>query len=252
MFQRPVRISAVSYLNALPFIKGLEISDPSHIFQVSRDVPSECARKLKEKSVDIGLIPVAAIPGIDNAGIIGNYCIASSGNVKSVLLVSDVPLEDITSVTLDRESRTSVLLARVLALHSWKKNISWNHDPLVADNLKKGKGSVVMIGDKALLYGDRFNYRYDLATEWKKFTGLPFVFACWVANRVIDPDAIALLEKCCETGLQLRKQVADENKERFPGINLEEYLDKNIEYSLDENKRKGLQLFLKYISEINN
>ncbi|MFM9066073.1 MAG: MqnA/MqnD/SBP family protein, partial [Planctomycetota bacterium] len=106
--QRPVRLSIVSYLNSLPFLHGLQQLSEIEELHISVDIPSACAEKLASGAVDIGLIPVAAIPGIKNAEIFSDYCIACDGKVGSVLLVSEVPIEEIESVLLDYQSRTSV------------------------------------------------------------------------------------------------------------------------------------------------
>ena len=115
-----LRISAVSYLNSLPFVYGIKNSGFLKNIELSLDVPSVCADKLISGKADIGLVPVAAIPLIKNARIVSDFCIGADGKVQSVLLISRKPLQEIQKVYLDLESRTSVGLAKVLAKEYWK------------------------------------------------------------------------------------------------------------------------------------
>ena len=115
-----IKISCVSYLNSKPFIYGLQHSPLSKEIDLQLDVPSACARKLEESLVDIGLVPVAALEEMDEYHVISDHCIGADGEVGSVLLVSDVPLHHIQHILLDYQSRTSVILAQVLAEKFWK------------------------------------------------------------------------------------------------------------------------------------
>src|ERR1043165_5988838 len=109
-----IRVSAVNYLNSKPFIFGLQNSDIINEIDLQLDIPSVCADKLEENKVDIGLVPVAILPELEEHHIISDYCIGADGEVSSVLLLSDVPLDEIKSIHLDYQSRTSVMLAQVL------------------------------------------------------------------------------------------------------------------------------------------
>src|SRR4051812_17314927 len=119
------KVSVVSYLNSKPFAFGLKHSDIYNEIEVSFDNPAVCAEKLINGQVEIGLIPVAMIPQVENAEIISEYCIAAEGKVDSVLLLSHKPLDEIQNVILDSESRTSVQLARLLAERYWHINPVW-------------------------------------------------------------------------------------------------------------------------------
>lgn len=214
-----VRITAVSYLNTLPFIYGIEqrvaLSSASSAREAGRlaagegialtlRVPALCAADAIAGDTDIALIPAAAIPlipGFSTGGlsqapktftpqIITDYCIGAEGAVDTVVLLSDTPLADIRRVYLDSHSRTSVQLVRVLAREHWRISPRWvDFADCASAFAEEGRGlepgeAMVAIGDKvfALKAAHGYAYCYDLAQEWAAFTGgLPFVFAAWVA-----------------------------------------------------------------------
>src|SRR5690349_7846648 len=103
-----LRISAISYLNTAPlmwnFEHGSERAELQRTFEVDYTLPSRCAQMLADGSADIGIIPVAAYTSIENLSILPDIAIASDDAVRSILLVSKVPLEKIGTVALDRSS----------------------------------------------------------------------------------------------------------------------------------------------------
>ena len=119
----PHSISIVNYYNTTPFLYGLNHTGFQSQIKLELDIPSVCAQKLKNKQVDIGLVPVAILPELESYHIITDYCIGSVGKVDSVKLFSEKPLEELTHVLLDYQSKTSVTLVQVLNKHFWKKNI---------------------------------------------------------------------------------------------------------------------------------
>lgn len=247
MKERDIRVSVVSYLNAKPFMRGLsQLSPGDQTFQIETDIPSICAQKLIEDKTDIGLIPVAMIPRLRESHIITNYCIAADGIVDSVLLVSQREINEITQIQLDLESRTSVLLARILAHEHWKISPQWipqtaNHDFSKADET----GAAVLIGDKALEHRHRYNYSYDLAAAWKEHTGLPFVFAAWVSNKQIAPAAIEKLNQLFATGIAAIPEISKDLQTQYPYADVQEYLTHRIRYRLQTKEAEAMQLFLK-------
>lgn len=242
-----IRISAVSYLNSKPFVYGLTHSDFRNQIDLSLDMPSLCAAKLKNNSVDIGLIPVAAIPQIKGANIITDYCIAASGKVRTVVLVSEVPVEQIKRIVLDYQSGTSVRLVRVLAENFWKINPEWIQGE--TDYIRKelhGTTAGVVIGDRVFEVENRFPYVYDLAEVWKEMTGLDFVFACWVANKTLPQKFIDEFGKVLLFGIEHIPDVIEEYRLLYPQYKLDNYFRENILYVFDDSKRNGLELFWKY------
>ncbi len=240
----PYKVSLVSYLNSVPFRKSFELHHPGEDFECTLDIPSVCAEKLIGGVADIGLIPVAMLPKLPTPHLITNYCIGADGNVHSVLLVSDEPVEALTSVILDRESRTSVALADILMKEWWHISPQKEMDKLQwKDGLQPHQGAI-LIGDKALKYRNQFRYCYDLAGEWKKMTGLPFVFACWVANNEMPKEAIDRLNTSFSKGLEYRTAIAMELKDEFPETDISAYLNQSIRFTFDTTARRGLALFL--------
>ncbi len=251
-----LRITAVSYLNTLPFVYGIRNSGLLENYDLQLDIPSECARKFIKKETDIALVPVAALKkinlsagGQDSYKLLNEYCIGSNGKVRSVLLLSQVPLNTIRNIHLDYHSLTSVNLAKVLSKHFWKINPGWiNLNEHTEINMTSME-SVVAIGDKTFLLEKEFKYVYDLAAEWKKFSGLPFVFACWVADKNLPEERIKNFTDALEWGV-LNKKKAVENlfdAKKFPSVNIEEYLEKNIDFIFNTKKHQALKLFLEYI-----
>jgi chorismate dehydratase len=246
-----IKISAVSYLNTFPFIYGLEKSNDLKNFEIEKDVPAICAEKLINGKADIGLVPVAVIPLIKTPYIITDYCIGAVRNVKTVLLLSNDPLEKIKKVYLDFESRTSVQLVKVLATNYWNISPEWEKlSPDYDHNFKKGE-AVVLIGDKTFTATAHYKHIFDLATEWNKFTSLPFVFAAWVANKPINDDFVAALNNSLKFGVEHIDDTITAFKENIPlHVDAKDYFTNNISYLLDDDKRKGLELFLDYLKKL--
>jgi len=247
-----VKLAAVSYLNTIPFLYGIE-EDSSLRSQIDLrlEYPSKCADLLKSGEVDLALIPVAEIPNIPFAEIIGNYCIGAKGKVNTVMLYSDCPLEEIESIALDYQSRTSVMLTKVLAKRFWKIEVSFESTSEGYIDSISGSRAGVVIGDRAFDLNGTFPYQYDLSEEWFKFTGLPFVFACWVANKALSTEFVSSFNMAIEQGLKnkalaINSWVEKENS----AIDLKSYLNKDISYEFDERKKMALEKFLLFCSNL--
>ncbi|MES2419192.1 MAG: menaquinone biosynthesis protein [Bacteroidota bacterium] len=238
-----IKISAVSYTNTKPFIYGLEKSKILNRIELSLDIPSDCADKLINNQVDIGLIPVAAIPAVPNANIIGSYCIGSIGAVNSVFIFSDVPAAAIKTVKLDLQSRTSNNLAKVLLKFHFKVDVEFTTDQAAKTD------AMVLIGDRTFGRKEEFAYTYDMGAEWMKFTGLPFVYAAWVANKVIPADFVTAFDEALKYGLDSRPALL-KTLSVNPKLDLEDYLLHKLDFDLTADKRKALALFLGYIEKL--
>jgi chorismate dehydratase len=241
-----IRVAAVSYLNTKPLLLGIERSEVMNEIDLLLDYPAKLASSLLNDDIDIALLPVAAIPGIPGARIIGNYGIAADGDVASVALFSKVPMEEIETVYLDYQSRSSVRLATLLLKDFWKKDV----ELLAASEDYIGHISAstagVIIGDRALEQRHNFPYIYDLAQGWKDYTGLPFVFAAWVANKELPEDFIARFDAANAEGLKHIDEAVAANP--FPHYDLDKYYRHNIHYHLTAEKLAGLEAFLELIS----
>lgn len=241
-----IKISAVSYTNTLPFIYGLQHTDIKNEIELSLDVPAACAQKLMEGKVDIGLIPVAAILDLPEAHIISDFCIGANGAVNSVFIFSNCPITEVEFLQLDPQSKTSNQLALVLLKNYWKTNPEKVSNATEYAASAQAKTAFVQIGDRTFGKKNDYAFVYDLAEEWKNFTGLPFVFAAWVSNKKIEQELIEKLNTALKFGLDNRPQVI-QNVTEISGFDLADYLYHKIDYNLDDAKREALKRFYEYL-----
>lgn len=244
-----IRLSVVSYLNARPFLYGLHLLGVDEVAEISEDAPSECARKLISGEVDLGLVPVAVIPEIPNAHIISNFCIGTENDVGTVCIFSEKPLRDLTTILLDYESRTSVALCKVLLEKHW--HVSPDLVPGEPGFETKIRGSVggLVIGDRAIALTGDYPYVYDLGTAWRQFTGLPFVFAAWVANKPIPHYFLERFEAALEYGVAAIPKLVMLYDTPNPRFSISDYYTRRISYRLDDRKRQAISLFLQTIGK---
>jgi len=241
-----IRVGAVSYLNTKPLLYGLKGSALGDQIQVVEDYPARIAQMLLDDQIDLGLVPVAIIPALADPHIVTNYCIGTEGEVASVAIFSEVPMEEIKTVLLDYQSRTSVALARLLLKEYWKKEVVLEHASEDFRSRIKGTTAGVVIGDRALEQRAISPYIYDLGTAWKMHTGLPFVFAAWVANKPLPAEFEKDFAALNAIGLAHIPEVVAEHP--FPAYDLMRYYSENISYALTEEKRQGLNLFLQKLA----
>jgi len=248
-----IRISAVKYANTYPFIYGLKESGFDKRVILETDHPADCAAKLISKRVDIGLIPVAALPLLEECHIISDYCIGANGNVRTVMLLSNSPFKEIVAIYLDYRSLSSVYLIKVLAKNSWETEFRWINTSKGFNFRNIGLNeAVVLIGDQCFEYENSFRYKIDLAREWKEFSGLPFVFACWTANRRLDKEFIKEFNNALKSGVKNIDAVVEKfgKTGTITGSILKNYLTENIDYNFNAEKKKGLRLFLELMQKI--
>lgn len=238
-----IRIAAVSYLNTLPLLYGIKHSDVINTINLQVDYPSKIAQWLIEGQVDMALIPVATIPQLKESYIVSNYGIAADGAVASVCLFSNLPVQEIKTVILDYQSRTSNELVRVLLRDYWKITPAIIYSQKEYRHQIKGDTAAVVIGDRAFEQKMISNYCYDLAEAWKAMTGLPFVFAAWVSNKKLPAEFIKAFNKANAFGTEHISDVIKTIDNKL-GIDLQSYYLKNIRYFLDEDKKKALKKFL--------
>jgi len=241
------RIGAVSYLNTRPLLLGMEQGPFSDSIDLVKSYPSKIAQDLLEDTIDIGLIPVAIMPLLSNPQIVSKYVIGTEGEVASVALFSQVPMDQIEKVYLDYQSRTSVALAKVLLAQYWKKEVEFLIAAEGYINEISGTTAGIIIGDRALASLKRFEHIYDLGLAWKQHTGLPFVFAAWVANKPIPPKFIEAFDAANAYGLKHLDEVIALIPAAEQVYDLHKYYTENISYEFTEEKKKGLEKFLKLI-----
>jgi chorismate dehydratase len=248
-----IKISAVKYANTYPFIYGLTESGFEKKVILETDHPADCAAKLISGKVDIGLIPVAALPLIKDYHIISDFCIGANDNVRTVLLLSNSPFEEVKNIYLDYRSKSSINLTKVLAKNYWKREFRWVNTSKGFDFLNIGRDeAVVLIGDQCFEYENSYRYKIDLAREWVKFSELPFVFACWTANKPLDISFIEEFNDALRLGVNNIDSVVEKYGQTgtITGVILKNYLTKNIDFIFDENKKKGLRLFLDLMTRL--
>lgn len=233
----------MSYLNTKPLLYGIERHPVRNEIELVTDYPARIAQMLINDEVDLGLIPVAATLKMKNWNIAADYCIGCDGPVASVCIFSELPIEEITKVYLDYQSRTSVNLAKILLKEYWKKEVEFI-DASGEDFREKIKAHTagVIIGDRALEQRLKSKYIYDLGEAWKQHTGLPFVFAAWIANKELPADFVSAFNEANLLGLNNIDAVIGENP--YAIYDLSHYFRNCISYTLDENKRKGMNLFI--------
>lgn len=241
-------MGAVSYLNTKPLIYGLEKGMMKDQLDLILDYPAKIAQMLVDDEIDMGLVPVAIIPHLKEHHIVSDYGICSDGPVASVCIFSDVPIDQIETVLLDYQSRTSVMLARILMRDYWKINPRLL--PATEDFREQIKGRVagVVIGDRALEQRLQSAYVYDLGEAWKVFTGLPFVYATWISNKPIPENFKAAFNEANQYGLDRLGEVIFQNPYQVYDLDL--YYRNNIIYKLEKEKLEGLNSYLDFLATI--
>ena len=236
--------------------KGRGTSD----FDISYTLPSGCARALGDGTADIGIIPAAAYTQIPGLQVLPDVAIASRRAVRSILLVSKVPVEKVRTVALDTSSMTSVALTKIL-FEKWLGG-GRTFTPMApdVDQMLAECDAGLVIGDPALQIDRQRYHTLDLAEEWIRHTGKPFVFAFWaVRGEAVGEagpalDLGAIFRKSRDHGLE-PASLNEIAREWAPRLGMSElgvrsYLTENIHYQLDDGCLEGLRLFYKYAAEI--
>ena len=241
------RIGAVSYLNTRPLLLGLAHEGFKNRIDLVKSYPAKIAQELLAGQIDIGLVPVAIIPQLTHPHIISNYVIGTNGAVASVALFSQVPIDEIKSIYLDYQSRTSVQLLKILLAQFWKKEVEFLAATEGYIDQISGTTAGLIIGDRALDNLNKFPYMYDLGLAWKQHTGLPFVFAAWVANQPIPAEFMAAFDAANGYGVARLEEVISLIPANEQVYDLHKYYTENISYVYDEEKKLGLNAFLNLI-----
>ncbi len=239
---KKIKVGIVNYLNTAPLIFGLENSTIREQMELIPDYPANLARDLRVGKIDLGLVPVAVIPELEHAFLVGNHCIASNGPVASVCIFSETPIEKIERLYLDYQSRTSVELAKILIRDYWKIDPELLPAATGYRDQIRGTTAGLVIGDRALEQRRHSSFIYDLGEAWKLHTGLPFVFAAWVSSHRLPDDFIRAFDEANAYGLARLPEVVALHP--FESFDLQEYYTHNVSYHFDEQKRAGLQKFM--------
>lgn len=237
------KVVCVNYLNTIPLIHELDKAPYSSHFDLIPENPRVCSEKYISGDADIALVPVAVLADeIKDYHIITDYCIASHGAVDTVGIFSNAELKDITKIYLDDHSKTSQQLTKII----FEKYLNSFPEYKVCDVskvvLNENEGAL-MIGDKAFEAKKSFDNFFDLGELWTQFTSLPFVFAVWI-SRERDAALEKIFNEGIAKGLSNLKVIIQENKIKYPHLDLDAYYKHHIHYNLDQDKLEGLQLFL--------
>ena len=251
---RRIRIAAVSYLNTIPFIYGIEHGITGLCFDLLLSPPRICTTNVLNGSADIALVPVASIPYLKDVDIFSDYCIGSYGNVRSVVLFSNTPIKSINKIYLDNHSLTSIMLTRILADEFWGITPQWQEFEDYKCLKPEQGAAYLMIGDKVFENEGKFNYTYDLAEYWQEMTGLPMVFACWVTRKGIEQHITSPINDALAYGINHIDE-AIQTKGYGDRPYAHDYLTKNIDFIFDNQKKQALRLFwnkgLKFAQKVN-
>jgi chorismate dehydratase len=255
----PLRVGAVNYLNSKPLIHRFEEhahrladSEPAlRGVRLLKDLPSRLADSLTAARIDVGLVPAFEALAAPDWRIVSDACVAADGPVSSVKLYFRRPPADVKTLSLDEGSRTSAALSRLLLLRRVGVEPARTRLPIGAGLGDSDADAVLLIGDRAMhtpaeQLRRQFVAEWDLAEEWRRDTGLPFVFAVWAARTDVDGAALAaLFEAMRDDGLVAFSQIAELEG---PPLGLtvehaERYLRQNLRFTLGPRERRGLELF---------
>ena len=244
-----IRIGGVSYLNSKPLLWRLEEEATRRGLAISlqTDVPSRLAHKLTTGDLDVGLISSIEYFRATNVEIVSDACIASLGPVRSVKVLGRVPPEEVRSLALDAGSRSSVVLARILFSELLGSVPATEPFPLGATLEEVRADAVLLIGDRAMRPPrERFAFEWDLGEKWQQLTGLPFVFALWIAvSGAPTSELAALFQAVRDAGLAHLEEIA--LAEAGPlGFDPEfclRYFKEHLHFTMKAPERAGLEEF---------
>jgi len=242
-----IRIGAVSYLNTRPLVWGMEHGFADPRVELSYAVPSVLAERMAAGALDLALIPIIALADMPELEIVPGLSIVTHGETRSVLLVSRKPPEQIETLALDRDSRTSNVLARVLLDDRWGRRPHCERGPTDLTEALSTSDAVVRIGDKALFEPLPAELLvHDLGTLWTERTGLPFVFAAWCARPgVVDRTLYRSLHDSRRRGSNAIREISEEyswNGRRDPET-AQTYLTRHIRYRLGAAEVRAMKRF---------
>jgi chorismate dehydratase len=267
-----LRISIVQYLNTAPLVWGFTNGPLQGKYDLSFTVPSQCAEDLRCGRADVAIIPAIEYQRIDDLVILPDMAIASKKQVRSLLVVGKKPIKQVRSFALDRSSRSTQALTRILCAEKWKIAPEFFEATPDLREMLTQADAALLIGDPALrialgietdswpgaerqsvcqaatlgITSAELLYVYDIVGEWRNLTGLPAVLAVWAAKRdVATPEVTADFMASRDFGLSRIPEIsADAARElELPVRALESYLRQNIDFSLDAENRRGLELY---------
>ncbi|HXC47547.1 MAG TPA: menaquinone biosynthesis protein [Candidatus Sulfotelmatobacter sp.] len=275
----PVRISIVEYLNTAPLVRGFTHGPLRGKYELSFTVPSQCAEQLRSGAVDVAIIPAIEYQRIPDLVILPNLSITSKKSVRSLLLVSKKPIQEVARIALDRSSRSTQALTRILCEELWHIKPEFFEAAPDLPAMLQHADAALLIGDPALrlaiacapgarrddqgdlvspaslagLSGNGSVYSYDIVEKWRAMTNLPAVLAVWAARReVVTQQLVHDFQDSLAFGLEHVDAIASEAavEMNLPAADLRRYLLENIDYHLDEENLRGLTRYYEFAAEL--
>ena len=274
-----LRISIVQYLNTAPLVRGFTHGPLRGKYQLSFTVPSQCAEALRSGEVDIAIIPAIELQRIDGLMVLPNLSISSKTSVRSLLLVSKKPIHEARRIALDRSSRSTQALVRILCAKRWHITPEFvEADPDLPVMLQQADAAL-LIGDPALrlaidsspsakrdatgelcfpaelagLRGSSPLFLYDMVEKWRGLTSLPAVLAVWAARpNAVSPEVVRDFQDSLAFGVQRLDEISDEaaGHLNLSAKKIKRYLSENIDYTLDDENLRGLNRYFFYAAEL--
>jgi len=267
-----LRISVVQYLNTAPLVRGFTHGPLAGKYELSFTVPSQCAEALRYGAVDIAIIPAIEYQRIPGLVVLADIAIASQSRVRSLLVISKKPIGQVQSIALDRSSRSTQALTRILAARHWHIAPQFIEAEPDLRAMLATADAALLIGDPALrisiaveknsaigsdgrcvcqaatlgIASPEIFHLYDIVGEWRRFTGLPAVMAVWAARReILTPEIVADFNTSRDYGLLSIGDISVEaaRELELPARELESYLRHNIDFHLGEENRRGLERY---------
>ena len=234
------RIAASTYLNSAPLIWSFLNGSKRGTVDFIDAVPARCAQLLSQNEVDAALVPVIEYQRIPGGALVPDVCVGSQNEVLSVVLVSkNTQLENIRTVALDESSRTSATLVKVIFREFLGHEPEWTTRSPNLDEMLTRNDAALIIGDPGMTFPRSGLKVWDMATLWRNYTGMGFVFAMWMAREAIDVDFTGARDE----GVTRIEDIVEAYKRIIPQMDLYKYLTENIVYRIDESMQRGLELY---------
>jgi len=243
-----LRVGIVNYLNSKPLAWGFLKGHHADLFEPSYHPPAQVAQLLADGDLDVGLIPSIEVQRIPHLRVLPDLCVGAIEEARSVLLVSRAPFDRIRRVALDENSRTSMALVRIVLEEGHGLRPDYVTQRADLERMLDEADAALLIGDPAL-HVDRGQYRtLDLAAEWRRMTGLPFVFAVWACRLGVDLPVLPFYFKSSlryglsSLDILVRECAAEVG---LDPAEVRDYLTRNLHYFLRSEEQAGLEEFFR-------
>ncbi len=231
-----LRVGKVSYLNTLPLFYSLKG------FEITEGHPAELVKALREGRIDAGIVSsVEYFFNPEDYYVIPEVSISSRGRVRSVLLLSKKPLNEIERIRITPNSLTSRYLLLYLFKEVYRKDV---------EEVAEDEDAFLCIGDEALGIGGEFTYSYDLGEEWYRGERLPFVFALFLVRRSVPPDLVRKLHRSLIASLESFFKDLERDIVSLPERSLKDYFLSCIDYSLSDEHLRSLRRFFSFMERL--